>query len=72
MKQTLAAPIPRVMEEILEAVKLISREHVQNHRVEQLIHVPDPRIQEEIVQQNKAEGLEAYRVHGEFIVWWKT
>ena len=43
-EQTVAVPIPRVMEEILEAV--IPREHVQNHTVEQLVDVPDTQIQE--------------------------
>ena len=37
-------PVPRVMEKILEAVKFIPQERVQNYTAEQLVDVPDSQI----------------------------
>ena len=53
MEQNVAVPVPSMVEEILEAVKRIPQEHVQNCTGEQLVDVPDSQIQKEMVQLNK-------------------
>ena len=42
--------VPQVMKEIDEVVRLISQERVQQHTVEQIVHVPVPQIVEETAE----------------------
>ena len=55
-------PIPQVMGETGEVVKLIPQEQAQNHTVEQIIDVPIPRMMEEILE---VETLKSQRLEEE-------
>ena len=49
-EETVNVPVPRVMEETVEAVKHVPQEHVQSNTVDQIVAVPVPRIREETGQ----------------------
>ena len=49
-EETVNVPVPRVMEETIEAVKHVPQERVQSNTVEQIVAVPVPRIREETWQ----------------------
>ena len=42
--------VPRIMEEIVEVVRLILQERVQQRTVEQIVDVPVPQVVEEIAE----------------------
>ena len=52
--ETINVPVPRVMEETVEAVKHVPDERVQNNTAEQIVAVPVPRIREETGQMTQA------------------
>ena len=42
--------VPKVVDEIIEVVRLIPQERVQKRTVEQIVHVPVPQVVEEIAE----------------------
>ena len=42
--------VPKVVDEIVEVVRLIPQERVQQRTVEQIVHVPVPQVVEEMTE----------------------
>ena len=52
--------VPQVVDEIIEVVRLIPQESVQQRTAEQIVHAPVPQVVEEIVEVLQIIHLGAY------------
>ena len=52
--------VPQVVDEIIEVVRLIPQERVQQRNVEQIVHVPVPQVVGEIVESGPDHSPGAY------------
>ena len=50
VEETIDVPVPQVMKEVIEVVKVIPHEPVQNRTVEHIVDVSVPQIQEELLE----------------------
>ena len=55
-ERVVAIPVPQIMEEIMEVIRLVSQERIHERIVEETIDVPVSRVMEETIEVEKLNG----------------